>query len=199
MADLKRVETLDCSNFDFVIEDLEIIEKCSSLRNLSINIGTTDLTFLSALPSLESLYLVIWNYKNAVDFRYFSCLQNLKTLEVSGGDISSMALLYTDALATLKKLDSLILHEFGSVDLSFLENMPWLEHFYCGYANEVKNVAAIGKLINLQELTLIDIKMEDLNYLDSLPSTMDLELCSIETRNGIDTEKLRRFQKVTMF
>ena len=195
IADLKRVETLDCSNFDFLSEDLETLEKCTSLKNLAINIGTSDLSFLSAFSLLESLDLEIWNYKNSVDFRYFTYLQNLKSLTVSGGVISSMELLNTDALTALEKLVSLTLHEFGSVDLSFLEKMSWLKRFYCGYANEVNNAAAIGKQINLQELTLIDIQIDDLAFLDNLPDSMIIDLDGIKVDNGFDPEKLRRFRK----
>ena len=59
-TDLKQVEHLDCSNFDFSHEDLETMEKCTALRDLAINIGMIDLSFLSSFPMLEDLYLVYW-------------------------------------------------------------------------------------------------------------------------------------------
>lgn len=190
-SDLLQIESLDCSNFDFLEEDLAMLKKCSALNDLFINIGMVSLYFLSALPELKDLYLVYWG--EPVDFRAFSCLQNLESLVVSGGDYSSIPFIETDALISMKKLTSLTFHEFGTVDLSFLENMPWLEEFFCGWPNKVTSVSSIGKLINLRELTLMDMYLDDLEFLDTLPDTVTLDF-GVEVKiSGYKPEKLRRF------
>ena len=99
-ADLLQVKHLDCSNFDFLHEDLETLEKCKEIKTLDINIGLIGLDFLSSLPMLEDLTLVYWG--RAVDFRAFSCLHKLESLCVSGGDYSSIPFVATDALKTMK-------------------------------------------------------------------------------------------------
>lgn len=190
-SDLLQVESLDCSNFDFLDEDLVTLKKCSALKSLVINIGVISLEFLAALPKLEDLYLVYWGAP--VDFRAFSCLQNLESLVVSGGDYSSIPFIETEALASMKKLTSLSFHEFGTVDLSFLESMPWLEEFFCGWPNKVTNVSSIGKLIRLQKLTLMDMYLDDLNFLDTLPDTVTLDFIVEVKNSGYRPEKLRRF------
>lgn len=189
--DLLQVELLDCSNFDFLHEDLDTLKKCKMLKTLIINIGMISLDFLSAFPMLEDLFLVYWG--RSVDFRAFSCLQNLEFLVVSGGDYSSIPFIATDALASMKKLTSLTFHEFGTVDLSFLENMPWLEVFFCGWPNKVTNVSSIGKLANLQELTLLEMRLDDLDFLDPLPDTVKLDFIVKVKKSGYRPGKLRRF------
>lgn len=191
--DLLQVEHLDCSTFDFLHEDLGTLELCKSLKILNINIGMVSLDFLSAFPMLEDLDLVYWG--QSVDFRAFSGLQKLKSLMVSGGDYSSIPLIETDALTTLKNLSSLTFHEFGNVDLGFLENMPWLEEFICGWANKVLNISSIGKLIHLQNLTLMDICLDNLGFLDNLPDSVMLDWSVEIVKDGYEPEKLRRFSK----
>ena len=190
-SDLLQIESLDCSNFDFLEEDLAMLKKCSALNDLFINIGMVSLYFLSALSELKDLYLVYWG--EPVDFRAFSCLQNLESLVVSGGDYSSIPFIETDALISMKKLTSLTFHEFGTVDLSFLESMPWLEEFFCGWPNKVTNISSIGKLINLRELTLMDMYLDDLDFLDTLPDTVTLDFAVEVKTAGYKPEKLRRF------
>ena len=98
-----------------------------------------------------------------------------------------------EGLATLKKLESLTLYEFGTVDLRPLRSMPWLKGFYCGYANEVFDIEAISMLPNLEGLTLIDVEMDNLDFLDNFPHTLVIQLCGLRVKNGIDHSKLSRF------
>ncbi len=118
---------------------------------------------------------------------------NLRELVVSGGDVSSIDYKNLEGLTVLKKLERLVLHEFGSVDLRPLRSMPWLKGFYCGYANEIFDIEAISALPNLEELTLIDVEMDNLDFLNSFPDTLVIELCGLRVKNGIDHSKLSRF------
>ena len=189
--DLLSIRFLDCSNFDFLPEDYHILKKCSNLRSLDINVGG-DLSFLSALPKLESLWLTTWE-TGAIDLRSFSSLRDLYYLMISGGDLSGVDYLYPEGLIPLKKLETLELHEFGRIDLSFLTKMPWLLHFFCGWPKQVMNVDAIGSLCHLKSLDLEDMEIEDFDFLDSLPYGTELTLIDIHSQKPLKKEKLRRF------
>ncbi len=190
--DLLNVRHLDCSNFDFLPEDYFILKKCSNLWTLDINVGG-DLSFLSALPKLESLCLTTWE-TGAIDLRSFSVLHDLYYLMISGGDLSRVDYLHPEGLTTLKKLETLKLHEFGRIDLSFLVKMPWLLHFFCGWPKEVVNVDSIGSLYHLQSLELVDMEIDSFDFLDSLPYGMELTLMDIRSHKPLKREKTRRFK-----
>ena len=189
--DLTNVRYLDCSNFDFLSEDLYILKQCSNLRMLDIDSGG-DLGFLSAMLNLEVLYLTTWE-RDSIDLRSISPLRNLFNLMISGGDISGVELAHPEGLTTLKKLERLTLHEFGYVDLSFLEDMPWLLYFYCGYANSITNSSSLQGLTRLKSLELVDIEIDDFCFLDYLPYGMELTLLDARSKKPLKKEKLRRF------
>ena len=194
-ADVAAITELDCSNFSFRAEDLGVLSCFEGLRDLTININADDLSFLRKMPKLERLDIECWSLKEGLDLRALSHLHRLRYLFISGGDISDMDILHTEALVGLRELESLGFHEFGTVDLQPFGQMSWLKIFLCGWANSVKHVEAIGMLQNLKELTLIYLAMKDLDFLDTLPSDMELELCSLGVEKGIPYEKLKRFYK----
>ena len=191
--DALKAFDLDCSDFTFDIRDHEALSAFKNLDWLSINTRSDELGFLKELPLLEELYLETWGDNNTVDFNHFSHLTHLRDLSVSGGDISSIEYKNLDGLIALKKLESLTLHEFGSVDLRPLRSMPWLKGFYCGYANEIHDINAIGALPNLEALTLIDVEMDNLDFLDSFPDSLVVGLCKLRVKKGMDHSKLARF------
>lgn len=194
--DLLKVNSLECFNFDFETEDLETLKCCRNLRRLDFNNYTGVLDFFDSFPLLEELYIETRGQQNCVDFQVFSKLHCLKKLWISGGPASDMDLTHLNALCLLKDLRLLHLHEFGKVDLLFLERMPWLEDFACRYGNEVKDAASIGALMNLSSLCLDGIEVDDLDFLDSLPDSMFLQMCGVEVHEGINPDKLRRFREV---
>ena len=194
-ADVAAITKLDCSNFGFRSEDLGVLACFKGLRELTVNINADDLSFLQKMPKLESLDMECWSLKEKLDLRALSHLHGLRYLFISGGDISDMDILHTEALVGLRALESLGFHEFGTVDLRPLEQMPWLQAFFCGWANGVRHVEAIGALQNLKELTLICFAMKDLDFLEALPSDLKLTLCSLGVEKGIPYEKLKRFYK----
>ena len=189
---------LDCSNYTFDHNDIETLKHFINLEKLFIEVRDADITFLGSFRNLKELDLTCISSKNPLDLSVLSELRDLEYLFVSGGDISNIDFINTNALTGLKKLTDLSFHEFGTVDLSFLNQMPWIEEFLCGYAYEVLNIESIGKLKKLESLTLIDIEVESLDFLDFLPSTMSLVLYSIEIQNGFDREKLKRFSEIDL-
>ncbi len=194
-SDVSVITELVCTNYTFKHEDLDTLKCFINLEKLFIETIDSDLSFLCSFRKLKELEVICISSADEIDFSAFSELRNLECLFVSGGDISDIDFINTNALTGLKKLTDLSFHEFGTVDLSFLNQMPWIEEFLCGYAYEVLNIESIGKLKKLESLTLIDIEIENLDFLDSLPDTMSLELCGLEIQNGIDMEKLKRFSE----
>ena len=116
---------------------------------------------------------------------------------VSGGDYSGIKFKGLDSLIKLNHLEELVLHEFGSVDLAPLEVMPRLKHFSLLYTDSAQNIETIGKLCWLESLTLRGLYIDNLDFLDSLPDYMELELCGIEVygRKELDVLKWKRFKK----
>ena len=196
MDDIASVTILDFSMIDFEPEYLDALCLFHNLKSLAICIHAEDLSFLSSFPQLEDLDLVCWNKRNCVDFKYFACLKELSYLYVSGGDISSIAYRNLDALTELKHLQYLSLHEFGEVDLAPLAKMPWIESFFCGYADRVVHPEAIGQISGLKELVLIDFEVDNLDFLDQLDSDLSLDLCAIRSKDIYRPEQLTRFRNV---
>ena len=104
-----------------------------------------------------------------------------------------MDILHTEVLTEMKQLEEVSFHEFGSVDLQFLRDMPQIKIFFCGWANRIEHIDAIGFLTNLKSLTMIYVDMDNLDFLDTLPEDIEIELCALKVKEGIQMEKLVRF------
>ena len=120
-------------------------------------------------------------------------MPNLASLCVSGGDLSSINYLHLEALAELKNLCALELHEFGSVDLTPLGTMPQLKAFALRYAKKIENIDTIGNMKQLEELVLDGLYIESLDFLDGLPTSTKLEMCGNHVYGGVDVRKWLRF------
>ena len=199
VEELAYFKELDLDYDNYYKEDLEVIKSCTNLERLAINLINRDLPFLNSFPKLKDLFLVCMDEKYAVDFQVFTGLKKLESLTVSGGEISNVDYLNLEALVSLQNLKSLTLHEFGSVDLKPLESMIWLEEFTCGWSNEVKNISSVGKLINLKSLDLTCIEMQNIDFLDTLPDEMSLELMENVIHEKLDMDKLKRFRDVEYY
>lgn len=192
-ADLQKVNTLDCTNFNFDNSDIDMLCKCSMLEVLAMSIGNVSLEFLSSFPHLKELDVEYWSSDNYVDFNWFRSLSELTYLRVSGGVISNMDMINLEGITNLLKLKEIHLHEFGTVDLKALSKMPWIEILYCGYANRVYSVESIALLPSLSKLTLIDFDIENQVFLEKLPVDLDLELCGINFLSDFDISKFSRY------
>lgn len=196
--DILNLTYLALVDFDFSHKDSDILSLCKNLEHLAMDTCDEKLDFLKPLTKLESFDIVSFPHNNCFDFSNLEHLKNLSVLRVSGGDISDMELVNTDALLNLPNLKELHFHEFGSVDLSPLRQMEQLEFFFCGYADEVRNIDALKYLTNLNHLELIDIEVDNLNFLDNFPDDIEIEL-SLNIKNDVDWEKLKRFKKLEVY
>lgn len=196
--DLLKLTELDLTNFDFSCKDSDTLSLCKNLEHLGMDTCDEKLDFLKPLTKLKNFDIVSFPHNNCFDFSNLEHLKNLSVLRVSGGDISDMELVNTDALLNLPNLKELHFHEFGNVDLSPLRQMNQLEFFFCGYAEEVRNIDALKYLTNLNHLELIDIEVDNLNFLDNFPDDIEIEL-SLNIKNDVNLEKLKRFKKLDLY
>lgn len=192
-VDARMVTELDLTNFSFKDEDAETLFHFSNLKILSIEKGEKDADLWNHFPELEDLYWCCWG--DAIDFNVFASMKNLTSLCVSGGDYSDIEYKNLEALNELKKLSYLELHEFGQADIAPLGKMTWLKSFALRYSSQVKNIDAIGTMSFLDSLSLDGLYVEDLDFLDSLPDTIQLEMCGIEIYGSkdVDVKKWLRF------
>lgn len=198
-ADVEDVKEFVCCNYSLQQADMEILCCFRNLESLDIELDGTDLPFLRSFPKLKELDVVCWKSWEkgaAIDCTALSGLTELEGMCLSGGMKSNITFYNCDVLAELKGLKELWFHEFGSVDMKFLENMPWLEKFSCGYGKEVKNIDSIGKLVNLKELELTDLSIDNLRFLGALPCDMTLTLCALDLHDGIDLNVINRFPNI---
>ena len=189
--DARTITELDLTNFDFLVEDKEVLCCFNSLTSLGINIGTTTPDFWWHFPKLRNLYLCCWG--DVVDFESFRKMTDLGTLCVSGGDLSDIDYINLTALQELSQLAMLELHEFGSVDIAPLASMTQLKCFALRYADKVQNIEAIGSMVFLEELVMDGLWIDNLNFLDTLPESVKLEMCGIHLFHNVDVRKWKRF------
>ena len=192
-ADALLVNELDLT-LDYDI-DLPTLLHFKNLKSLTLEMGYHDDKLWENFPKLEDLCWITWGGK--IDFSIFSCLHNLKFLTVSGGDYSSIAFEKLEALIPLKKLEYLQLHEFGPVDLAPLGNVKQLKTLLVRYSDEVKNIEVIGTMAQLKTLCLNGLWIDNLDFLDTLPDELDIEMCGIHTfgTKTVDVSKWKRFKK----
>lgn len=174
-------------------DDTELLYELSGLKVLHVETNRIPL-FLKNMPNLEVLELTFWG-SQVFDFKWVNYLEKLKSLCISGGDHSSINLINETAILNLHELKDIVLHEFGSVDLEFLKDLNQLTSFYCGYANDVLNIDTIAYLQNLKELTLIDIPVNDLEFLNAFDDNLEVELCALWLPEGFNESKLEKLKR----
>ena len=191
-SDALKVIDLDLSLFTFDDRDCNTLNKFKNLECLDINFGFEDISFISMFKNLRELS---FEYYYDFNFMYLSELKYLRELFVSGGDYSGAKFVNLEEISDISKLESLGLHEFGYVDLRPLNKMQQLKNFYCGYADKVDNYDSIGSLVNLEKLTLIDLQMDSIEFLKSLPNKMNISLCGMNFTKEIDVSVFNRFSE----
>ena len=198
-TDAPSVKTLDC-NFSFDVEDVPVLRSFRNLASLYIETDYSNCDAIrDAFFDMTNMEVIDVCWKSGdLDFHMFQNMRQLTHFFITGGDISCMDLLHPEVLVEMKQLHTVSLHEFGSVDLAFLESMPQLRSFFCGYADHVDHPDAISSLIHLEDLTLVDIKLKDLRFLDTLPDSLELELLACEFPQMIDLKSLDRFRHVDL-
>lgn len=190
--DALSVLHLDLFNFNFRDDDMATLSLFKNLKCLDVNMWHSTPSFWNAFPHMEELYVSVGH---DFDFASFQNMKELSSLFVSGGDLSGVNYLNLEALLPLEKLQTVHLHEFGSVDLFPLSSMLQLRELGIHYADKVLNIDIIGTMTQLDELRLTGLDVENLDFLDQLSSCVRLEMCGIHVYNGVDLQKWKRFNE----
>lgn len=192
-ADAQLITELNLTNFSIEDEDIDTLIRFNNLKSLAIEMRNKDSFFWNHFTKLEDLFWVTWN--GPIDFSVFSNLIELTQLTVSGGDYSNIAFENLDAIIYLQKLRYLELHEFGPVDLSPLGKMKQLKSLAVRYSHKIKNIEIIGTMTQLEFLELDGLGVDNLDFLDTLPDDIKLEMCGIQipSREAVDVQKWKRF------
>lgn len=195
LADLKEILELDCSEFIMLRDDYAILAECTALRTLYLEAWPDILPVVGSLTQLQELQMTCIEFRCDFDLRELTGLRKLETLSLSGGDWSTMNFLHIEALSVLQHLRSLGFHEFGSVDLLPLTELPHLDTFFCGWGKDVKHIETVVQLPNLKHLSLIDAEVKSMDFLDELDENVFVELCGIRTSREYNIRKLKRFRQ----
>lgn len=190
--DVLAITDIDLSEL-YRCDELETLSHFHNLTSLSVSTGNVPATFWDNFPLMEELCWICLH--GPVDFNCFCHMPNLNNLCVSGGDYSGIDYLNLEALQGLKKLESLELHEFGSVDIAPLGSMIQLKWFALRYADKVVNIETISKMGFLEELVMDDLWLENADFLNGLPDTVRLEMCGMQFYNDVDVHEWRRFKE----
>ncbi|MGI6029153.1 MAG: hypothetical protein ACOX81_07065 [Candidatus Heteroscillospira sp.] len=195
LEDAQLVKELDLTSFTFCNEDIDTLICFNELRTLDINLGTKSGEIWNYFPRIEKLYWCCWGTE--INFTAFSNMQKLRWLCVSGGDYSDINYYNLDSLIALKELAYLELHEFGTVDIAPLAFMPQLRAFALRYAANVDSINAISAMVQLDNLVLAGLFVEDLDFLDTLPDSVKIEMCGIDISGikDVDVKKWARFSE----
>ena len=158
----------------------------------------TDLSPLTELPNLKTLYLFCPNISNISSLAEVKSLQNLIIGRSNEIDISP--------LAELPNLQQLEFFETTVTDISPLETMTSLVSFYLnalyGNNNKVSGISAIGNLTNLRSLGLTNIDLTDITPLSSLTKLNFLTLVTSAEESIIDISplgSLTNLRKIQMY
>lgn len=197
-TDALSATNLDLTTFVFSNEDIDTLSCFINLERLRIISCACPPDFLKSLSNLKELDIDYLGICDGFDFDWIKHLKNLCSLWVSGGDYSNMNLVNSDALMFLPNLSKLYFHEFGGVDLSPLKQMQQLEHFFCGYADDVRHIDALKYLTNLKSLELVAFDVNNLDFLDNFPDDIELTL-SLNICGNANLDKLSRFKNSDIY
>ena len=157
-------------------DDLKALLSFKELKNLSIDLladgcEITDLSILSQLKSLETLY-ISGTYE---DFGFLENMTSLKDITISHFFCDTIKNVPLDNTITVLKC-----YESEIQSLSWLSNMSMLRelefsHFACN------DYSGIGNINNLEilHMNLLEKYDVDLSFLNSLKSLRDFEYCMV--------------------
>lgn len=171
-ADALKVKHLCCADFSFSPEDYET---------------------LYCFQNLERL--VLEQAEGILDLSLLTPLKNLKELNVGGDIYWSVDLINIGALKELPLLVHLSIGDFRTIDLAEIGSIKQLKELLIGWGNSVTNAQAIKELENLSYLELLDIKIENLDFLQEVSVDVDLSLGGLEITDPFDIGILKRFKK----
>lgn len=177
---LEQFQNLDTLCVDyFVMTDIDALIQAEHLKNLSINCD-----------------------ENLIDFHVLGKLTDLEKLSLEADGLKAF-----DFINSLERLDTLKISDAKIQTLSGLENCTGLKSFSVENCWQLKNLSAVSKLVNLQELALhmpygcaepklnllinlkklsLDGQFEDFTFLQNMRELEELHLSGCDLKAGMN-------------
>ena len=185
LSSLSKLEKLNLTGSNFPAEELSVIAKLPSLRELNLsNCGLSTIADLDGASSLTILNLASNTLRNLEVIGHMSALTELNLKHNAVTDLS--------ALSSLRNLETLDLSYNSITDLSPLANCQKLKTLDAGN-NSISQISGVDSLVLLTSLSLDYNKLTDVS---ALANCKELTKLSISNNQITDISALSALMKL---
>ena len=185
LSSLSKLEKLNLTGSNFPAEELAVIAKLPSLRELNLsNCGLSTIADLDGASSLTVLNLASNTLRNLEVIGHMSALTELNLKHNAVTDLS--------ALSSLRNLETLDLSYNSITDLSPLANCQKLKTLDAGN-NSISQISGVDSLVLLTSLSLDYNKLTDVS---ALANCKELTKLSISNNQITDISALSALMKL---
>ena len=150
----------------------------------------TDISLIAALPQLQSLNISGVRAKLLAPLRN---LQNLRELIVVSRNVSDLSV-----VSELHQLEKIFIDNTRLSNLDFLRPLKKLVYLHFDQATELKDIAALGEQLQLQELVLGGYKTKDVTVIKNLKNLKVLSLTSDNLTNLDFLQDLKQLEDIAI-
>lgn len=197
LAPLSKLETLDLSGSTFPAEELAVVAKLPSLKNLNLsgcslstiaaldgaetlttlNLSSNTLRNLDVISGMSNLTEINLKHNAVTELDAFSGLSNLETLDISFNAVSDLT-----PLSTCMKLKWLDAGNNALQHANGLEGLPLLNYLSLDY-NKLTDISILANCIELTNLSIANNQVHDISSLSSLVNLdiLDFSYNSVES------------------
>ena len=185
LSSLSKLEKLNLTGSNFPAEELAVIAKLPSLRELNLsNCGLSTIADLDGASSLTILNLASNTLRNLEVIGHMSALTELNLKHNAVTDLS--------ALSSLRNLETLDLSYNSITDLSPLANCQKLKTLDAGN-NSISQISGVDSLVLLTSLSLDYNKLTDVS---ALANCKELTKLSLSNNQITDISALSALMKL---
>lgn len=205
--DPAQVEEINLSYFDRNVLhqnvrcqiDLSWLPRFSDLRGLTLRAPYNDPRYLSSLPSLEALDLVLDESTDGDDFRWIAGSRSLKKLDLQTWSITGNQLRNLRGNQSLATLSLFLSHHIPADTIEILSTVPFLRKLdlFC-VSLSAEEQFCLGNLTSLRSLSIYNVEFLDdafAHLCERLTGLAELEIASQplrrDTFRGMSDEAFR--------
>ena len=193
-TNVESVTNIDFNNSNDTDASLKITGIENFINLTDLNLGSNNISDISALSGLTNLTFLNLSSNNISDISALTGLTNLTRLNLGSNNISDISVLsgltnltylcldwneITDinAISGLTNLTDLKLYCNNISDISVLSGLTNLTNLYL-YSNNISDISVLSGLTNLTDLNLGSNNISDISVLSGLTNLTDLRLYS---------------------
>ena len=193
-TNVESVTNIDFNNSNDTDASLKITGIENFINLTDLNLGSNNISDISALSGLTNLTFLNLSSNNISDISALTGLTNLTRLNLGSNNISDISVLsgltnltylcldwneITDinAISGLTNLTDLKLYCNNISDISVLSGLTNLTNLYL-YSNNISDISVLSGLTNLTDLSLWDNNITEIRALSGLTNLTDLRLYS---------------------